>query len=184
MPTHARERLVAAAEQLFYAEGIRAVGVERLLTASGVGRASFYRHFASKDDLVLTMLRGYDQRFRSWLADATAAVADDPPALFDALASRLADSAFRGCASINTMVEIVDAEDPVHRAAVAHKEAVIADLDAWLAATGRPDHAELAEQFLLLIDGAIVSALREPGPAPAVRAGTIARALLARPGGV
>lgn len=181
VPTHARERLVAAAEQLFYAEGIRAVGVERLLAASGVGRASFYRHFASKDDLVLTMLQGYDQHFRAWLADAAAAVADDPPALFDALATRFADAGFRGCASINTMVEVVDDEDPVHRAAVAHKDAVIADLDAWLAGAGRPDHAELARQFLLLIDGAIVSTLREPGPGPALRAGSIARALLARP---
>lgn len=178
MPTHARERLVAAAERLFYAEGIRAVGVERLLAESGVGRASFYRHFPSKDDLVLAMLRGYDQRFRDWLAKALAEAADDPVALFDALADRFDDAAFRGCASIRTMIEFVDGDDPLHRAAAAHKEAVLADLDAWLAAAGRADHATLAEQFLLLIDGAIVSTLREPGPAAALRAKRVASALL------
>jgi AcrR family transcriptional regulator len=179
MPTRARERLVAAAERLFYAEGIRAVGVERLLAVSGVGRASFYRHFPSKDDLVLAMLRGYHERFCEWLAMAVAGAGDDPAALFDALADRFDRATFQGCASIRTMIEFVDADDPLHRAAVAHKEAVVAELDTWLAAAGRADHAELAAQFLLLIDGAIVSALREPGPAAAQRAKRIASALLA-----
>jgi len=69
---------VRAAEQLFFAEGVRAVGVERLLAESGVGRASFYRHFASKDDLIV-----------------------------------------RGCAAINTMVEIADPDSLAHRVAAA-----------------------------------------------------------------
>jgi len=179
MPTHARDRLVAAAEQLFYEEGIRAVGVERLLSVSGVGRASFYRHFPSKDDLVLAMLRGYDERFREWLAHSVEEAGDDPTALFDALAERFGTSALRGCAAIRTMIEFVDPDHPLHRAAVAHKEAVVADLDRWLAGLGRADHAELAAQFLLLIDGAIVSAVRERGPGPAHRAKRIAAALLA-----
>lgn len=179
MATHARERLLASAERLFYAEGIRAVGIERLLADSGVGRASFYRHFPSKDDLVLAMLSGYDQRFRTWLAGAVAGTTDDPASLFDALATRFDDAAFRGCASIRTMIEFVDPDDPLHRAAVAHKVAVLADLDAWLATAGRADHAALAEQFLLLIDGAIVNTLREPGPTPALQARRIATALLA-----
>jgi AcrR family transcriptional regulator len=179
MPTHARERLVAAAEQLFYEEGIRAVGVERLLAVSGVGRASFYRHFPSKDDLVLAMLSGYDERFREWLTHALREAGDDPAALFDALAERFGTSALRGCASIRTMIEFVDPDHPLHRAAAAHKEAVVADLDRWLAGLGRADHAELAAQFLLLIDGAVVSAIRERGPGPAHRAKRIARALLA-----
>jgi AcrR family transcriptional regulator len=178
MPTQARERLLAAAERLFYSEGIRAVGVERLLAASGVGRASFYRHFPSKDDLVLAMLSSYDRRFRNWLADATAEAGDDPLRLFDALATRFDDAAFRGCASIRIMIEFVDVDDPLHHAAVAHKEAVVADLDRWLAAAGRTDHTELAEQFLLLIDGAIVATLRRAGPDAALRARRMAAALL------
>ncbi|PPK71071.1 helix-turn-helix domain-containing protein [Actinokineospora auranticolor] len=72
MPTHARERLLRAAQELFYAEGIRAVGVERLLTVSGVGRASFYRHFASKDDLVVLTIRTFSDTWLAWLSDAVA----------------------------------------------------------------------------------------------------------------
>ena len=68
MPVNARERLLETAERLFYAEGIRAVGVERILEESGVGRASFYRHFASKDDLVVEVLRRRDEAWRAWLA--------------------------------------------------------------------------------------------------------------------
>jgi AcrR family transcriptional regulator len=180
MPTHARERLVRAAEQLFYAEGVRAVGVERLLAESGVGRASFYRHFASKDDLVVTVLQNYDQAFRGRLRDAVRARDDDPLAIFDTLAERFASDDFRGCASINTMVEIADPDSPAHQVAAAHKRAVVEYVDGLLTAAGHSDHVALAEQFVLLIDGALVTALRERTSAPAYRARAIAAALLAR----
>ncbi len=181
MPTHARDRLLAAAGQLFYAEGIRAVGVERLLESSGVGRASFYRHFASKDDLVVAMLRGYDERYRASLREAVDAADGDPLAVFDALATRFAAADYRGCSSINTMVEIADVDHPAHRVAAEHKRAVIDYLDGVLAAGGHDNHYELAEQFMLLIDGANVSALREHSAAPARRAKAVAQTLLDGP---
>ncbi|GAA4536295.1 TetR/AcrR family transcriptional regulator [Amycolatopsis samaneae] len=176
MPTHARERLVKAAEDLFFAEGIRAVGVERLLRASGVGRASFYRHFASKDDLVATMLRGYDTQLRAWLREVITRADGDPLAMFDGLATRLSATNFRGCASINTMVELADPDDPTRRIAVEHKEAMIRELRDLL---GTAPDDDLPEQLLLLFDGALVSALREHSPAPARRAKAVAAALLA-----
>jgi AcrR family transcriptional regulator len=180
MPTHARDRLVRAAEQLFFAEGVRAVGVERLLTESGVGRASFYRHFASKDDLIVTVLRNYDEAFRGRLRDAVRARGNDPLAVFDALAERFASDEFRGCAAINTMVEIADPASLAHQVATASKRSVIDYLDELLAAAGYAEHAALAEQFMLLIDGALVTALRERNAAPALRARAIAAALLAQ----
>ncbi|WP_280240756.1 TetR/AcrR family transcriptional regulator [Nocardia abscessus] len=67
MATRAKQRLLTTAEDLFYAEGIRAVGIDRLLHESGVGRASFYRHFASKDDLVVAVLEDRDRRWLTWL---------------------------------------------------------------------------------------------------------------------
>lgn len=176
MPTRARERLIEAARDLFFAEGIRAVGVERLLRESGVGRASFYRHFASKDELVATMLRGYDEELRSWLRRAVEDAGGDPLAMFDGLADRMAASGYRGCASINTMVEISDPGDPARKVAVEHKQAMIRELRRLL---GAPPDAELPEQLLLLFDGALVSSLRERSPAPALRARKIAQALLA-----
>lgn len=178
VPTQARERLVRAAQQLFHAEGVRAVGVERLLAESGVGRASFYRHFASKDDLVVTVLRGYDESFRSWLARWVKEHGGGPLAVFDALAERFTSDSFRGCTSINTMVEIADTQAVAHQVAAAHKLAVIDYFDELLVADGRDDHAELAEQLMLLVDGALVTALRERTAAPAIRARVIAEKLL------
>ena len=185
MAVRARERLLTTAEELFYAEGIRAVGVERILSESGVGRASFYRHFASKDDLVVAVLSGRDERWRDWLRAAVDGyglpAADRPLAVFDALAERFSRDDFRGCAFINTMIEAADRDSAAHRVAAEHKASVTAYLDRLLADAGRADHAALAPELMLLVDGAIVTALREGTPEPAARAKRIAAALLAGP---
>ncbi|GAA3240135.1 TetR/AcrR family transcriptional regulator [Pseudonocardia petroleophila] len=172
MPTAARDRLIAAAERLFYAEGVRAVGVERLLAESGVGRASFYRHFPGKDDLVVTVL---GERLARWRADLAAAVdarGGGVPAVFEALAEQLAEPGFRGCAAINAMVEAADRDSAAHRVAADHK----AQLAAYLG--GLAGDAELGEQLLILVDGAIVTALRDPTGDPARRAAAIAALLM------
>ncbi|WP_191245599.1 TetR/AcrR family transcriptional regulator [Amycolatopsis deserti] len=178
MPTRARERLVQTAEDLFYAEGIRAVGVERLLEESGVGRASFYRHFASKDDLVETVLSERDRQWRQLLAEGVAARGDHPLAVFDFLAERFARADYRGCAFINAMAEIGDADAAVYRLARAHKAAVTDYLAGLLEKAGYASSATLAAQLMLLIDGALVTALRERSAEPAHRAKAVAEALL------
>lgn len=178
MPTRARDRLLETAERLFYADGVRAVGVERILAESGVGRASFYRHFPSKDELIVAVLQARDERWRQWLADAVSARGGEPVAVFDALAERFAAADFRGCAFINTMVEAADPGSPAHQVAAEHKRRVIAYVDGLLATAGRADHAELAQQWVLLMDGAIVTALRERSTEPAGRAKAVAEALL------
>jgi AcrR family transcriptional regulator len=171
------------AEDLFYAEGVRAVGVERILSESGVGRASFYRHFAGKDDLVVAVLEARDRAWLDWLTTAVTAATDDPAqrplAVFDALSERFSRKEFRGCAFINTIVEAADATSPAHRAADRHKRRVIAYLTELLAAAGQPDPEGLARQFALLIDGALVTAVRESSPDAAARAGEVAARLLA-----
>ncbi|GAA0482660.1 TetR/AcrR family transcriptional regulator [Streptomyces stramineus] len=178
MPTHARDRLLQAAQELFFAEGIRAVGVERLLSVSGVGRASFYRHFASKDELVTAVLKGRDASWREWLAGAVAARGNDPLAVFDALAAESGDGDFRGCAFINAVSEIADADSPVRRIAAEHKRAVTDFIAGLLAAAGHRESRALAGQFVLLMDGATVTAARERSTEPLLRAKEIARALL------
>jgi AcrR family transcriptional regulator len=175
MPTRARDRLVETAERLFYAEGIRAVGVERILAESGVGRASFYRHFAAKDDLVVAVLEGRDARWRAWLTERVAAHGGGPLAVFDALAERFAEADFRGCAFINTMVESADPGSAAHRVAAGHKRRVV-DLVRGLLPAGAP--AGLAEQLVLLMDGAIVTALRERTVTPAHQARAVAQAAI------
>jgi AcrR family transcriptional regulator len=179
MPSQARQRLLTTAEELFYAEGIRAVGVEQILHASGVGRASFYRHFPSKDDLVVAVLQGRDQRWREWLAERVAAHGGGPLAVFDALAERFARPDFRGCAFINTMVESADPDSSAHRVAAQHKAEVAAYVETLLTDAGVSEPAALAPQFALLMDGALVTALRERTPDAAFRARAVAAALLA-----
>ena len=173
VPTRARERLLTAAEELFYAEGVRAVGVDRILDVSGVGRASFYRHFTSKDELVVAVLRQRDESWRRWLADEVAARGGDPLAVFDALAQRITRADFRGCAFINTIVEAADPDSAAHQVADEHKRAVVDYLTGLLG--GR---RALAEQFGLLVDGAIVTALRTRTAEPAHRARAVAETLL------
>ncbi|GAA0677092.1 TetR/AcrR family transcriptional regulator [Kitasatospora atroaurantiaca] len=179
MPSNARQRLLTTAEELFYAEGIRAVGVEQILNTSGVGRASFYRHFASKDDLVVAVLQDRDKRWRAWLAERVTTHGGGPLAVFDALAERFARQDFRGCAFINTMVETADPTSPAHRVAAQHKAEVAAYVEALLTTAGASEPAALAAQFTLLIDGALVTALRERTPDAAARARVVAATLLA-----
>jgi len=183
MATRARQRLLTTAEDLFYAEGIRAVGVDRLLQESGVGRASFYRHFDGKDALVVAVLEDRDRRWLAWLREAvdtgSRPPAERPLAVFDALAQRFARDDFRGCAFINTMIEMADPDSPAHRVADRHKRRVIDYLAELLEDAGRDDAAELAPEFALLVDGAIVTAVRESSPAAAERARAIAARLLA-----
>ncbi|GGN88793.1 TetR/AcrR family transcriptional regulator [Nocardia rhizosphaerihabitans] len=182
MATQAKQRLLTTAEELFYAEGIRAVGIDRLLQESGVGRASFYRHFASKDDLVVAVLEDRDHRWLDWLRTSVESVDDSaarPLAVFTALAERLARNDFRGCAFINTMIEMADPASPAHQVADRHKRRVITYLTELLTAADQPDPDILATELALLIDGAIVTAVRENSPAAADRAAAIAARLLA-----
>ncbi|MGW6455254.1 TetR/AcrR family transcriptional regulator [Streptomyces sp. NPDC055078] len=178
MATQARERLIETAGELFFAEGIRAVGVERLLADSGIGRASFYRHFASKDELVVAVLRARDTRWRRWLTAEVDARGRDPLAVFDALAQDCEQGNFRGCAFINAMTECVDADGPVHRLASEHKQAVTDFIAELLAEAGEPESAALARKFVLLMDGATVTVVRERSAEPIRNARSIAAQLL------
>lgn len=183
MATQARRRLLETAERLFYAEGTRAVGVERILEESGVGRASFYRHFESKDDLIVAVLCRHDTAWREWLTarvEALASAADAKPlAVFDALEERFRRQDFRGCAFINTIVETADPASAAHVAANEHKNAVIDYLTHLLQAAGHPTPEPTARALHMLMDGAVVTALRERTPDAARRAKQCAAILLA-----
>ncbi|GAA4616626.1 TetR/AcrR family transcriptional regulator [Actinoallomurus liliacearum] len=180
MPTRARDRLLQAAEELFYAEGIRAVGVERLLTVSGVGRASFYRHFSGKDDLVAAVLSERDRVWRCGLEEAVAARGGHPLHVFDVMAERYESGDFHGCSFINAMAETAGTDEEIRLLAVEHKRAVADHFARLLAGAGHGERAEeLAQQFVLLLDGSIVTALRERSAEPAHRAKAIAAAVLA-----
>ncbi|WP_437322856.1 TetR/AcrR family transcriptional regulator [Sorangium sp. So ce381] len=184
----ARSHILEVAERLFYAEGYRAVGVDRLIAEADVAKATFYRHFRTKDDLLVAVLEARDARFRAWLAGRVEALAGDPRdrplAVFDALAELFAADDFRGCAFLNTMVEVASRSHPAHEAAQRHKLRLIDYFERLLREAGVPAADALSPQLLLLIDGAIVTAVREGGPGAAACARSLAENLIAtaRPG--
>lgn len=176
-----RERILSTATELFYANGVRAVGVDLIIARAQVAKASFYRHFPAKDDLIVAFLEKQDEEWSTWLAGRVAELAPDPEnrplAIFDAVADRCESGDFRGCPFINAVVELADTSHPAHGAAERHRASNTAQLQSILDEAGY-DGALLAASFALLVDGALVTALQEPGRAPAVRAREIARLLL------
>ncbi len=171
----ARERILDTAMRLFYAHGPRGVGVDTVIAESGVAKATLYKHFPRKDDLVLAYLDQVDRVWFGALRAAATAAGDDPRAqlagMFDALATACRRDGYHGCAFINTAAES-GAGGAVHARTVEHKNLVrgwVAEL-AREAGAREPDR--LARQLTLLIDGGLAAGVLdgEPGVAEAARA--------------
>lgn len=180
-----RERILDAASSAFYRQGIRAVGVDAVIADAGVAKATLYRHFPSKDALVLAFLERRDRRWRAWFEEAVERLAPDPSdrplAVFDALAEWFRSDDFRGCAFINAAVEITDPAHPARAAVRDHERLLAEHLVRLCRETDLADPSGCAAALLLLVEGAIVCALVEESPQPAARARAAARRLLTRP---
>lgn len=159
-PSAARERLLTTASALFYAEGLRAVGVDRVIAEAGVTRATFYRHFAGKEALVVAYLDA--------TAGAIQAAAGDVPAGADAAAAwlhavtdahraQICGPGFRGCAFINAAAEYPDPGSPVRVAVEAYRRWLRAAVAEAFARVGHPDPDGAAGRWLVLRDGSLVS---------------------------
>lgn len=155
-----RDRLMATARRLFYAEGIHAVGVDRLVTEAGVTRATFYRHFRTKEALVEAYLRATDADLRHAVAAALAV--DDPGralrALLDLIGHTTIAPGFRGCHFINAAAEYPDAAHPVRVAIGDHREWFQRTVTELAARLGHPDPPEAGRMLVLLHDGALAAA--------------------------
>ncbi|MFD9286478.1 TetR/AcrR family transcriptional regulator [Streptomyces mirabilis] len=162
-----RQRLLETASRLFYAEGIQAVGVDRLIAQGGVTKATFYRHFPSKDDLVLAYLRDRDAAIRAQFA-AGAATVGSPEQALDLLIAGIADetcgAGFRGCPFINAAAEYPDPDHIIRRAVDNHRTWFRQTLTSLAAACGHPDPPAAAAMLVLLRDGAMVGGYLD-GPA-------------------
>jgi AcrR family transcriptional regulator len=173
-----RQRLLETAGRLFYAEGIHTVGVDRLVSEAGVTRATFYRHFPSKEDLVEAYLRAKDAELREGVeAAATSGSREDAlAAVFELVESVTATQDFRGCHFINAAAEYPDAEDPVRIAIDDHRRWFFETLVDLARQAGHPDPGYAASVLVLLHDGTLAGAeLDDPA---AVRA-TLRRAVRA-----
>jgi AcrR family transcriptional regulator len=178
----ARERILDAAAELFYREGIRAVGVDMVVDRAGVAKASLYHHFRTKDDLAAAVLRRRDERWRRWLLDPVEASGTNPEkrvlAVFDALRTWFASDEFRGCGFINAAAEFPDRDHPARIAAREHKLAVLADLVKLVEQIGVRDPKKLARRLFLLMEGAMATAYVEGATWPATDAKAAAEVLL------
>ncbi|MGZ4980009.1 MAG: TetR/AcrR family transcriptional regulator [Methylobacter sp.] len=156
-----QEKILQAASELFYSQGIRATGVDAIAKAANTTKMSMYKYFPSKDDLVLAFLRKRDEDFRLWFIDQVNAKADMPKAkllaVFDVIGEWMAVPEFRGCAFINAAAEFPIEGNPMHQVSAEfydHFRNYIADLAVQC---GSKSPESLAQQLSLLIEGAIVS---------------------------
>lgn len=159
-PSAARDRLLLTADRLFYADGIRAVGVDRLIAESQVTRMTFYRHFPSKEDLIVAYLNRRSLAERSRFAQARSVTPGDPRAVFRTVVAQMVAAAsatsFRGCPYINAAAEYSDPAHPVRQAVDAHREWFRLELTELVRQIGHPDPEAVATQFVILRDGAMV----------------------------
>ncbi|MFD9722474.1 TetR/AcrR family transcriptional regulator [Streptomyces sp. NPDC059072] len=174
----ARTRLLDAAEELFYAEGIQAVGMDRIRAGSGVPLKRLYRLFPAKEALVTAYLERRDQRWTRSLRDAVTGAPEPVPAVFDWLAGWFCEPDFRGCAFLNAYGELGTGPAAVLDVVRRHK----AELRALLGELAGPQRPGLADQLLILVEGATVVAALDPGPEPAHRAREAAERLLTATG--
>ena len=180
-----RERILAAAGRLFYAQGFHSTGIDLIITEAGVAKMSLYQHFRSKDELIAAFLTRRDEFWCGWLQARVEALGGTPRtrllAVFDALGEWFTSDDFRGCAFINAAAEFTDARHSARLISHQHKERVHAYLTKLAEAAKMSRPVELAAQLALLIEGAIVTAQIGPHDEAlnaAIRAKAIARRIL------
>ncbi|MET8232802.1 TetR/AcrR family transcriptional regulator [Micromonospora sp. NPDC005298] len=159
-PSEARQRLLATATRIFYAEGIHSVGVDRIIAEAKVTRATFYRHFPSKEDLILAYLREVHEMERGRV---DAAIAANPSAvdplleIAGSIAQHIQSPGFRGCAFLNAAAEYPDTDNPVRQEIIAHRRWFLDTLTTLMAQV-HPETADpAARHFVMLRDGAMAA---------------------------
>lgn len=181
----ARERILGTAHDLFYREGIRATGIDRVIAESGVAKLTFYRHFPSKNELVLEFLDYRHARWMAWFEAALLRHGATPRALVPALEEWLSSADFRGCAFINSVSELGASLPEVNEITRRHKADMARAIGGLLPAGpafpgGHRQRRLLAGDLATAVDGAIIRAQYDGDPKPALRSlKRICKALLA-----
>ena len=177
----ASERILRTAERLFYRDGYRAVGVDTIIAESGVAKMTLYRHFPSKDDLIAAYLGRANDQLLAWIDELIAPHRNPRRALeavFQGVAKLASSPQCLGCAFVGASAEFPELTHPGHRVALEHKRAMVERFRGLAEAAGARDPKALAEELLLVMDGAW-SAARVFGPGShGVRAAAAARALI------
>lgn len=176
----ARQRLLAAADELFYAEGVHSVGIDRVIEHAGVAKATLYNAFGSKDELIKAYLLARharrQERVARWLAGVESP-RERVLAVFDALSEAFAEPGFRGCAFLNASAEVAPG-GKVGEVCETSRGWVRSTFRQLAAEAGATDPDGLARQLVLLYDGASVAAQLDGNVGAGAVARTVAETLV------
>jgi AcrR family transcriptional regulator len=180
----AQRSLLRAASELFYREGVRAVGVDAVVERAGVNKMSLYRQFSSKDELVMAYLEQQDERFFGYVERSFARHPGEPAKqlqqYFDDLAVRASVDDYRGCPFVNVSVEFSDTTHPARQFVFRNKQRLMARLTDLSTAAGADDPEALANALGLMIEGVYAaSQTYGPGCGPILAAPKAAAQLIA-----
>src|SRR5215470_1428141 len=154
----ARERILAAVDELFYRDGVRAVGVDAVIEHAGVNKMSLYRNFASKDELITAYLEDRNRQYWFWWDKVMERHAGNPRrqllSLFEELQARVTRKGYRGCAFVNIATELSDPSHPARRVVTSNKRELKRRLCALAEAAGARSADALAGSLMLLVEGA------------------------------
>ncbi len=179
-----RDELVQKALWLFYQNGFHATGMDLVAQETGVSKTSIYKHFRTKEELILAALQLRDENFRSWLYARMALHSQEPEAqllaIFDAVKEWCSEETFQGCMFVKASAEYQSSDHAINQNAMQHKHA-LADKFAELAdQAGFAQPRVLANQILVLKEGAVALAAMSHTADPADNAQTMAQMLLSQ----
>lgn len=182
----AGDRIFEAARELFYEQGIRAVGVEAIAAAAGTTKMSLYRNFASKDELVAAVLEYHDRLFWDWWDETIAPLEGQPRKQIERLFHEFEtyasdDETCRGCPIANAAVEIIEDEHPARRIVAQHHDQMLRRLRKLAADLGAKDPDRLGDSLMLLMGGSFLARLVFGDAGPVASVSEAARILLDSP---
>jgi AcrR family transcriptional regulator len=157
-PAPSKIKILATADELFYEEGIHTVGVDRIIASAHVTKATFYKHFRSKDLLIIAYVEGRDQQIRAFF-DEEEASGEGPEAVLRSLVEQMENEAarpgFRGCPFINAAAQFADPNHPVRIAVTAHRDWYARRIEGLMRDLGHPQPGDAADDLILARDGAL-----------------------------
>lgn len=183
-----REELLRKALKVFYRNGFHATGMDTLVAETGISKTSMYKHFRTKEDLILGVLRLRDEHFRNWLTRRTEELGTTPAerllALFDALGEWFAEPGYRGCVFVKAAAEFQDTDHPIHALSAEHKRLLFTYLRDLAEKAHAVEPDALARKLMLLLEGAIVTAqlgyANDPAADAKAAAAELVREMVAR----
>ena len=182
MSQNKRAELIRKALLLFYRNGFHATGMDLVAKETGVSKTSIYKHFRTKEELILAVLRLRDENFRNWLFRRMEEMADTPQgqllAMLDALEEWFHEDGFKGCMFIKASAEYQNPNDAINVQSYAHKRPLVDHFEALATQAKADDPLVLARQLLLLKEGAIIIAAMSHSAEAAREAKSVATLLL------